>query len=107
MLIAHKEYIDKLAHLSLHEEVHHGVREGVCKGLDVRTAAHERVDECAVDHAKRLGARVVDVHDRQVAQEAHVEWDTAGVRGRVARAHKLDAFERDPLVVFRAPEPVL
>ena len=58
----------------------------------------------AVDLLERELARVVDVDEGHVAQEAVREGLAARVRGRVARAHELDALEAHPRVVGGAVE---
>ncbi len=99
--------VDREALLGEQIELDHGGRERLGVHTQARYDAQHGPVERAVDLLERDLARVVDVDERHVAQEAVRERLAARVRGRVARAHELDALEAHPGLVGRAVEAVV
>mmetsp|Transcript_3550 Transcript_3550/g.11018 ORF Transcript_3550/g.11018 Transcript_3550/m.11018 type:complete len:941 (+) Transcript_3550:3836-6658(+) len=100
-------HVGREAALRLQVELDHRLGEGVRVPGQTGQLQHERAVVGAVDLAQRRAAGKVHKEERRVTQEAVREGDAAGVGGRVARAHELDALQPHPGVVGCAPEAAL
>lgn len=95
----------KAEYLGEEVELDHGVGERVGEGAQRRHEAQHGAVEGAVDLLERRLARVVDVDDGHVAQEAVRQRLAARIGRRVARAHELDAFQPHPRLLALARRP--
>src|SRR6266404_6322676 len=85
-------------------EVHHGIGEGVIVCTEFGDDLQHSTRIRAIDLLQRNLSGIVD-HDKWgMAQETMTEGNTTGIRGRVARAYKLDTLQLNPGHVGSSPE---
>ena len=98
-----------LRELLLRAQIHFDHR----RSQRIRVAAEMIVEsengavECAIDLRKRRLARIVDIHNGHMSEEALGQRIAARICRRIARADELDALKRNPLLITRPIEAVL